>query len=413
MEDINVKQNANQIVEHSAPERIKAGLYRRLLLAALLPLLLLAGLRPAQAEHGAEGQPDQRRQDAAALALQWLIREQQNEDGGYGVDFASGERASNVGATLDAILALAAAGHNPAEPYPGMARTPLDYLSDQATAVAAFAAQGGGPAGKVLLALTSARQEPRDFQGHNLALALTEQLQADGNYNVDGPYNQALALLGLAAVNEPAEETAVAWLTGQQAADGSWDDGYGTAQNVDTTALAMMALVAHQVAPTDAGLTRGREFLANAQRDDGGWEYGPGYGSNPNSTALAIQALIALHEDVYSPEGAWSRQGHSPLLRLLDWQNPDSGAFQADFGQGPFDDFFATVQALPAVAGLPFPLPSEFGVITVAPPAESLPTEVATTTPPNLWYAVGAILLLLALAGAAFWAWQKRSSSHG
>ena len=34
----------------------------------------------------------------------------------------------------------------------------------------------------------------------------------------------------------------------------------------------------------------------------------------------------------------------------------ESGAFQADFGDGPLDDFFSTVQSIPAAAGKAFPL---------------------------------------------------------
>jgi hypothetical protein len=209
-----------------------------------------------------------------------------------------------------------------------------------------------------------------------------------------------LALLGLAAVNEPAEEAAVAWLLERQAQagelGGSWDDGYGTEGSVDTTALAVMALVAHGRHADHEATTRARDFLARAQLESGAWEYGPGYGANGNSTALAIQALIALGEDVYFPESPWARQGHSPLMVLLGWQNLDTGAFQADFGAGPFDDFFTTVQAIPAVAGLPFPLPGEAAVAMAAPALESPPTQADRSQ--LLWVAVAAALLLVAAA---------------
>jgi hypothetical protein len=49
----------------------------------------------------------------------------------------------------------------------------------------------------------------------------------------------------------------------------------------------------------------------------------------------------------------------TPLLALLSFQSV-SGAFQADYGQGPFDDFYATVQAIPAAAGESFPLPARY-----------------------------------------------------
>jgi hypothetical protein len=374
------------------------------LVAVLAWGFLLAGFLPATAaaEHADAGQLDQQRHDAVAQALHWLVTEQQNEDGGYGIDFATGEPASNLSATLDAVLAIAAAGHRPAEPYAGRAGTPIDYLLEHAGELAAFAGGSGGAGGKSLMALSAARQDARDFEGHNLVFALTQQLAPDGNYNADGPFSQALALLGLAAVNEPAEEAAVAWLLAQQASggdlDGSWDDGYGTAGSVDTTALAIMALVAHgRHSVEEEAVARARDFLAGAQLESGAWEYGPGYGANANSTALAIQALIALDEDVYFPESPWARDGHSPLMLLLGWQSLDTGAFQADFGSGPFDDFFATVQAIPAVAGLPFPLPSEAGVALAVPALESPPTQADGRQ--LFWPAL--IVALLLAAGAA------------
>jgi hypothetical protein len=45
----------------------------------------------------------------------------------------------------------------------------------------------------------------------------------------------------------------------------------------------------------------------------------------------------------------------------LAWQN-STGAFQSDFGTGPFDDFFATTQAIPAAAGKPYPLAGRYEV---------------------------------------------------
>jgi hypothetical protein len=380
-------------------------IYRKLaayMVAALVWAFLLALLlpAPAAAEHGDQGQLDQQRHDAAALALQWLVTDQQNEDGGYGVDFTTGERVSNVSATLDAVLAIAAAGRSPAQPYAGGTQTPIDYLAAHSAELAAFATAGGGGGGKALMALSAAGQDPRNFGGQNLVVGLTQQLAEDGNYNADGPFSQALALLGLAAVNEPAEEVAVEWLLERQARggdlDGSWDDGYGTEGSADATALAVMALVAHGRHSDDEATARARDFLARTQLENGAWEYGPGYGANGNSTALAVQALIVLGEDVYLPESPWARAGHSPLMILMAWQNPDTGAFQADFGSGPFDDFYTTVQAIPAVAGLPFPLPSEAGVVLAVPAGESPPTQVDRSQ--LLWVSLAVTLLLVGAA---------------
>ncbi len=294
--------------------------------------------------------PDQR--DAVVQAVNWLIATHQNEDGGY-ASFSGGANLapSDVGGTVDAILAISSVGYNP---IPS-----LDYLRQNSADAAAYAQTDGSTAGKLILALAAAGQNPRSFAGQDFVAILSAHLQPDGDYNVPQPFGHSLALLALAAVNEPIPPEAVAWLTALQAADegldGSWDDGFGTAGNADATAMAVMALLAAGVPADDAVLTRAVDFLAQTQLDGGGWEYGPGFGQNGNSTALVVQALSALGLDFYSADSAFAKDGQSPLTALLSYQG-ESGAFQADFGEGPFDDFFTTVQAIPAAAGKAFPL---------------------------------------------------------
>lgn len=292
-------------------------------------------------------------QQAADNAVNWLISNHQNDDGGFS-DFSMGANQAPSGAsgTLDTVLAMTAAGHDPAE----SSSSPVSYLQDNPSVIADFASIGGGPAGKTILALTTADQDPRDFMGYNFVISLTAQISPTGQYNAVTAYDQSLALLALAAVDEPASDTAVQWLKDQQADNGSWDDGYGTDANTDATSMAVMALVAQGEPVDSAVLSQAAAFLADAQLDSGGWEYGTGFGENANSTALAVQALSALGEDFASPDGDWAQGENTPLTALLKWQS-STGAFQNDFGDGPFDDFFTTVQAVPAVMGKAYPLP--------------------------------------------------------
>jgi hypothetical protein len=290
-------------------------------------------------------------------SVSWLIENNQNDDGGYGVNFETGEPASAPASTLDAILAIASGGFDPDAPYEGRSATPVSYLSDNADDLTGFAQGSGGNAGKVILALTAAKQDTQNFAMNNWVMILMDQYSATGQFNTPDAFNQSLAIMALTAVNEPVPEAAVKWLKDQQASDGSWDDGYGTLQNADATAMSIMALAAAGVPSDDPELANGLEFLAESQLPTGGWEYGPGFGENANSTALVIQALAATGNNYYEDDGPWAQDGNSPLSALLNWQNR-SGAFQADFGQGPFDDFFSTVQAIPAVNGKPLPLPA-------------------------------------------------------
>ncbi len=320
-------------------------------------LLLLLDSNLAAAAPQAIPFPDQRQ--AVEAGVEWLIENKQNEDGGFGVDFGTGQPASAPAATLDAIMAIAAAGYNPGALYIGQTASPIDYLENNVEELITFAKFTGGSAGKVVLALSAASQNPREFAANDWVLTLTEQYSPTGQYNTSDGFNQSLAIMALTAVNEPVPEKAVTWLIDQQADDGSWDDGFGTLQNADATAMSIMALAASDVPAADPVLAEALDFLRASQLATGGWEYGPGYGENANSTGLVVQALAAAGEDFYTSDGPWSKDGRSPLTVLLSWQS-STGAFQADFGQGPFDDFFATVQAIPAATGKPLPLPARF-----------------------------------------------------
>ncbi|MBK8432897.1 MAG: hypothetical protein IPL28_17085, partial [Chloroflexi bacterium] len=118
--------------------------------------------------------PDQR--DSASTAVHWLIHTHQNDDGGYS-NFSGGANLapSAIGGTLDAVLALASVGYNPAASFMGR-NTPIAYLQANAQALADYVSADGGQAGRALLALTAANQDPRTFGGYNLVLSTTAQL---------------------------------------------------------------------------------------------------------------------------------------------------------------------------------------------------------------------------------------------
>jgi hypothetical protein len=360
----------------------RARLLRRRLLSALLLaavlLLLAGGMSLAQGQNPAE---------AADAAATWLVATHQNDDGGY-ASFSSGtgQAPSDVAGTVDALLALVAAG-KPVE-------SSLAFLESQPEEVQAFLAQSGGSAGKLVLALAAAGADVDGFAGLNPVSALQEQFATEGNANVVDPYNQALAILGLVAAGEPVPAGALAWLEERQETDGelsgSWDDGYGTAGNIDATAMAIMALHAGGAAPSSAALAMAGEFLERVQLDSGGWGYAPGMPESANSTALALQARSALRADV-----------GDAMAALIAWQQP-SGAFAADFGDGPFDDFFTTLQAIPALTGQPYPLVGGNAATQAAGASSHAQAERQQTNPIFAW-----ILIALALLGAAavvFWA---------
>lgn len=295
---------------------------------------------------------------AARRAVFWLVTAHQNRDGGY-TNFSAGanEAPSDVGGTLNAVLALAGAGYPADSPYSGRVSSPLRYLRTHPDEVAAYAEEDAGQAGLLILALAAAGEDPRAFGGQDFVSGLATRLAGDGSFGVPGAYKQSLAMLGLAAAGEPAPDAAVDYLLSLQADNGSWDDGFGTPNNPDGTALAIMALLAAGQPPDSDPVQAARDFLMASQVEAGGWEYGEGFGANANSTALVAQALSALGEDWYSSDSPWATNGVTPLQALLSYQGT-SGAFQSDFGQGKFDDFTATWQGVLGLAGRPLPLPA-------------------------------------------------------
>jgi hypothetical protein len=307
----------------------------------LLVLLLLA-LIVAGCSGGAEAAPGPA---AAERAATWLADVHQNDDGGFtAFSTGAGQAPSDVVGTIDGLTALAAAGD---------ATPALDYLRANGAALQAMAAADGGQAGKIVLALRAAGVDPADFAGHDYTADLAGHLGPEGAFAGD-PYKHALAMLGTAAAGQTIPAAAVEWLENSQSAGGSWDDGFGTLDNADATAMAVMALLAAGRSADDTAVAAARDFLVAAQPTEGGWGYGAGLPASANSTALVIQALIALGVDPTATGGEWAKAGRSPLDALLAWQG-ESGAFQADFGDGPSDDFYSTVQAIPAAAGRTLP----------------------------------------------------------
>lgn len=330
----------------------KLKLWRILALAAVLVvvgLLLVLFQVPAAAAPGAtqqDGEPGlQQVTESMEAAANWLATAHQNADGGYSSFSAGADQApSDVGGTLDALWGLSLAGADTSGP--------IAYLEANADQLAGYVAQDGSTAGKALLALAPTGLALDDFVGLDLTLAVSVHLSPTGQYGVNTAFNQSLAMLGLAVAGQDVPEEAAAWLAGQQATEGelagSWDDGYGTAGNPDSTALAMVGLLASGRPAYMPAVQAGLSFLAQAQLSSGGWEYGPGLGENANSTAMVVLALTMLGEDLTSAESPWRRDGADPVAALLSWQG-ESGAFQADFGDGRFDDFFSTAQALAAL----------------------------------------------------------------
>ena len=283
--------------------------------------------------------------EAALGALSWVAAQQQ-PDGGF-----PGFGASS---TADAVYAICAVGGDPNGILTD-GRSPISYLGDHVQELTAAA----GSTAKAILAAVCAGKDPRAFGGADLVAVLEGAYDpAAGHYGPDLA-GHAFALLALASVGRPIPDAAVAWLRQAQTPEGGWawsGDPAPAGADTNSTALAIQALVAAGVSPTDPVVTSALAYLHTQQNADGGFPYAKPspYGSDTdaNSTAYVVQGLVAAGEE---PEGpAWMAGGKSPLAALLALQQPSGGLlWQAAV---PGENALATYQAIVALMLKPFPL---------------------------------------------------------
>ncbi|MFZ5917601.1 MAG: prenyltransferase/squalene oxidase repeat-containing protein [Chloroflexota bacterium] len=348
---------------------------RFVLVALLLAGLLLAAL-PALA-----GAPE---------ALEWL-RSQQNDDGGFG-NPAFGSPDSTVGNTADAVQAIVAAGEDP-NTWAKDGNTPLTFLAASVSGITT-----AGDMARVILAAVAAGENPRDFGGLDLVASLEGMPGDDGQFGgeLDSLFGQCLSILALKSVSRPIPDAAVKVLKEAQSEAGIWAWNYSIAEGEgdnNSTAMAVMALIAAGE-PTDGqAVQKAIAHFEGQQNDDGGFPYidpSPyGTDSDANSTAVVLQALIAAGQD----PATWVKgEANTPFTALAAFQNDDgSFAWQLAF---PDPNFLATVQAIPALIGKPYPI-----VVTTVAEATVMP-DTLPETGGILIQAGGLVLAGLVLAGS-------------
>jgi LPXTG-motif cell wall-anchored protein len=326
--------------------------------------------------------------DPALQPVIAYMRTQQGADGTFA--------GFGAGSTADAVIALAAAGTNPAD-FTNGGSSAIDGLQK----LAPEAAKDAGVAAKFVLAALAAQQDPRALGGIDLVTAIEQSFDTGSSRYGRDVTAHALALLALHATNTRINTTAVGALGALQLPDGGWsfDGTAATGSDTNTTALALQALAV--AAPTSDARAKGIAYLRTQQNADGGFPYSQtsqfGNGSDANSTALSVQAIIANGEDA----AAWTKEGATPTARLLAFKNA-SGAFR--FQDQPADDNpLATYQAVPAIVGKT--------LIAVTTPVEGT-TAASPMSLPNTGVVDWTWLLLLSggVLGAAGAAMRRRSA---
>ncbi len=264
-----------------------------------------------------------------------------------------------------------------------------------------------GRLGYVIMAAVASGQDPYHFGGRGalnnlparlLATARTSGPDAGlfgtGAPTYDGAFRQGTALAGLAAahVKASAVTAPLAWLTRQQCANGLWtsyrastttkcpaaDPVTFAGPDTNSTSMAVQGLAAYGRHPRRTTLI---SALNAVRTSAGGFPFlaAPGQPADPDSTALSIQTLLAST----APVGA----AYSVLAGFqLGCADPagDRGAFFYPGARSP--SVLATVQAVPAAAGVTLPLgPSQLSpsLPTVRCSSASAAAPVAAATSPR------------------------------
>jgi hypothetical protein len=281
-------------------------------------------------------------------ALDYL-RGQQETDGKIG-DFAT---------SAWVVMAIAAAGEDPADWQVGSNPSIVDYLS-----VNAGDASQPNDYSRMILAIAAAGEDPADFGGVDFVSLL--EAAYDGNQigdssllNDDFWGVMALVSAGLDPAISDALQDSVSYILTNQNDDGGWSWGVGFDSDVDDTAAAVMALISAGESPSSTAITEALAYIKSTQMDNGGFE---SWGSTTNSAtdAWGIDSIAAVGQNPTS--AAWENtSGYNPVDDLLAFQNADGSFNWTD--ASPTNKELMTSYAINALSGIPY-------TVAVLPPQE-------------------------------------------
>jgi prenyltransferase beta subunit len=272
-------------------------------------------------------------------AADWLIGQQQ-PDGGFGW----------AGQTADAVLALVAAGRDPAMVITDT-HSMLDYLALEADA---YTGSGWDPASQAALlvqAVLAAGGNPYDLGGLNLVDRLNSHYEPISGTIGLGDWALASYIVTLDALRHEIPIAASDTLISHQLPSGAWEYLPSWGADLDTTARVLQALSAAGQPPTSAPVISATTYLSATQRAHGGWNtpWDAGDDPNANTTAQVIQGLLSAGKNPLTYTVSIS--GYTPIDAVMSLRNPATGAFQR-LGA---DNILATAQAIPALQGHTFP----------------------------------------------------------
>jgi len=314
-------------------------------------------LVPALSAFRYDGFSNTAARQTAAKATTWL-RTQQQPDGGFEVSGFAGFE------TPDAILAIGENAQQQAKWDRFQAKAAINAVKRNGHsalhAVDDFAASGlnAGQAAKLVvlvtkpLGLNPKKFDPDGDGAVNLKSIIDAGFKPNGSY---GAFNATLEAAIAKRLLGGVPPQTVTYIRSAQQANGGWNfagDKTGTDLDVDTTALAIEALVAARVPKTDVDLRQGLAFLARQHQGSGAWQsFG---GDDPNSTSSAVFAITAAGYDPTvvcwrdSVLPAQKGQAYTSPIGWLRSQQQTDGRIVSQF-DGPTPTTFATTQTIEAL----------------------------------------------------------------
>jgi hypothetical protein len=272
---------------------------------------------------------------------------------------------ADYGLTIDGALALAATGDQ--DP---VLKGVVEFLDDAGkdphgntvntwTGIGTKYAGGGQIGLEALLAETTG-YNARDFGGHNLITALNASVctrathgsdpscAGAGNYTyATSVFDQALGVIAQIRAHQDGQAAApIRFLQSLRNSDGSWPSLIPNTlhdHDVDSTAVAVMALALVPGATAAADVRSGVSWLAGREQSSGGF---PGAsGDSVNSAGLAVQGLT-LEASQYRPQ-------IGKALTFLAHEQNSNGGFDVAAGQHG-SNVRASTQALGGAVGTSF-----------------------------------------------------------
>jgi hypothetical protein len=380
-------------------------------LAALL-LILAAGTAPIPASAAAV-----KRGPDLVKAAAFLVSPKNLIGGEY---YTSLPHVADFGLTIDGALALAATGKN-ISALKNIAGFLVGAKPDQSgktvnywTGIGTKFASGGSLAKEALLAEVIG-DNPRKFGGKNLIAALDATMCRGASPGSGGPcagpgnfryassvFDQALGIIAQLRAGQATQASApMGYLESLRNADGSFPSliPSGHDRDIDSTAMAVMALALVRTPTASADVTSGLAWIASQQQPGGGFHGTAGI--SVNSAGLAIQAL-SLRRGEFRP------QLRLALAFLASEQNPNGG-FNAYAAGQPGSDLRATTQAVSGAVGISFgTLTRDLGPGASRPAAAARPAATGQSALP--WIALSLGLALAIAAIVALFLLRRRSA---